>query len=135
MSWSELRDNVDLYEYWCLLAEAMDADELEDFNLAHMVYIGVNDPKRLKKWKWSSPDRAGTRPLAINPAASVTRFLTKDLRMNLKPTGSGLEYARATGREVVYADEEGHLFDDQLNPLIERPKDAVVLRLEHGHND
>ncbi len=82
------------YERWiCYLAVSLDLEEIEQYRL-HWSSGG-----KLKDFKWASPDHAGTRPggvgaglLEFAKAMSGGKLVKKDV----------WEYAKATGKQVVY---------------------------------
>jgi hypothetical protein len=87
-----------------------------------------------KKWKWQTPDHAGTREVGIG-GEGVKRTLEGFARAfmkgaPLKPTGSWAEYARVTGRKVIFKAEDGTLFDEQGN-IVEAPKGAIFVPLKN----
>lgn len=125
MSWIQVRDELTLYEFYPLLAESLDAEELDDYNLATMVAIGVNDPKRLKKWNWASSDRAGTRSsISGNPFATLAQFAAAGGDLSAK--SDPFAFAKHTGRRIVFFDAEGNHFDE-AGESVEPAKDDFRL--------
>lgn len=109
---TDINEEVDYSEYWCFLAESMDAEELQryyDFCLRA-------SKKDMKKWKWQTPDHAGTRVVEAKKGqarATLLGFVEKLTRSKAKPTGSVDEIAKLRGLPKVYRDEQGNLFDEQ----------------------
>lgn len=101
-----------------MLAVALDAEELEEYNMATIMAIAFNRPKTLKTWKWGSPDHAGTKPVytSIRPAEAMVNLAATLLKGDISPSGSGEEWARVTGRTVAYLTEAGELVDAEGNP-------------------
>lgn len=127
LSYIGVRDDIDLYEYWQLLATAYKAEELEDYNMASLVAIGVNDPKRLKRWKFSDPDLSGK--VKGNPGETMARMAQLLSGGDMTPNGSAIERARATGRRIIYVVAENQYIDEQGNPTERRKGEDIVLQL------
>jgi len=73
LSWRELEYDLPWHMYYVLLAVALDLDERDQ----HFRYVlAGGDPK---KFKWSSPDRAGTRDQAEmwNKVASKAKTMMR----------------------------------------------------------
>ena len=119
MSYIQVRDDIDLYEYWKLLAIACGNEEQEDFNFANLVAIAVNDPKKIKRLK----------PASIETATKPTDFLVGMVAAmgNTKPTGSASEFARATGRRIIYATPAGYI-DENGQPVMRERNDLVLMQ-------
>lgn len=127
MSYAELTDRVDIFTYYCLLAEALDAEELEEYNHAAMTAIAFHKPGKINKWKWSSPDRAGTKPSGTQEITnSIAGFVVKQTGGRVEANGSAEEFARVTGRPLAYVDEAGNLFDSLGNPTEKTPSTIVI---------
>lgn len=124
MSWVDLRDDLTLFEYYCLLAESLDAEELEDHNTASLVAIGVNNPKAIKKWKWALPDKAGTRPGA-GPGSALVNAATLLSGGKMKASGKMQEFANATGRPFAYRMQDGSLVDVDGNTVKQTPEMVI----------
>lgn len=128
-----MRDNIDLFEYWCLLAEALDAEELEEYNEVALNAIAFHDPKRLKKWKWQSHDHAGTKNVSQNPAASLMEMVYVATAGDIRPMGNIYEYAQTSGREIVYRTREGTYVNKDGQPIERQPGMLVVPFSEVTH--
>jgi len=140
VSYTELRDGIDLGDYYCLLAEALDAEELDDYKS----YLLAGGDK--KKWKWQSPDKAGTVPI-IRGKDSVVESMSNiaknvfnvdissrsDVR---KRKGSGREFAEVTGRPWVMMNPDGVFFDKNVN-VITPPFDdgTVIIKIDYNGNE
>ncbi len=146
MSWSDIRDDLSLAEYLCLLSEAFDAEEIEDLkthNLAVATAIAFHAPKKIKKWRWQTPDRAGTRSVggqkevAVGLAAmvlSVNKDVLKKGKLEASHPSLIMERAKATGRPLVWMDSNYNYFDKDGNPT-ERDKLALVIKMDNGHTN
>jgi hypothetical protein len=112
-------------DFWCYLAEALDAEELADYR--EVVLQGGK--KAARKWKWATPDHAGTRPTGEGAKKSLLAFAQALTKGPLKKTGAYEEYMRATGRPVVYKTEDGKIVDENGKP-IEVPKGTIFMPLK-----
>lgn len=95
MSWLELQTHATLAEYYCMLALSLDSDELARYEW------WVNSQQDPKKFKWSSPDKAGTQKAGgvMQNLLNLAGKFGKNI-----PKGSAHEYAKATGKTVIYID-------------------------------
>jgi hypothetical protein len=131
-----VRDDLSLSEYIVLLAEAFDAEELErlrDHNLMMGIAVGFNKPRKLPKWKWTSIDKAGTAPIvrgttgAAQGIANMALLMSKG-KLEASPNTYIYERAKATGRRLIYMDEQMNYYDEQGNS-IDREKDDLIIRI------
>jgi len=116
--------------FWCYLAEALDAEELIDYR--ETLLAGGKEAK--KKWKWATPDHAGTRAVVTRKEdvrASLSDFATM-MGMRMQKTGNIDEYARIRGAQEVYRDGAGKLYDRNMNP-IESETGLVFVASEKVH--
>ena len=120
LSWLELQKLT--YEQRTILtAVALDADELEDY------HWWVNSQQDPKKFKWSSPDKAGTDP--ILPMTVIAKRLSRVF-------GGGniekaKEVAKHLGRPLIYIIAPDTYLDEDFNPITmteELMNIAVVVR-------
>jgi hypothetical protein len=137
MSYIQVRDDIDLHEYWQLLAVAYDADEREDHNFASLVAIAVNNPKKLRNWKYATPDKAGTRPESNDVTQTLVGFALMNAGGNFQGnTGDMTAFAQYTGRRIIHMVGE-NTFIDQSGEIVEKTRDDLVLPLpqssEHVH--
>lgn len=123
-----MRDDLSLYEYYILLSESIDAEEDADLNFATLVAIGVNDPKRLNRWRRDSKNRNGGYIQGDTPFHSIAAFATS-IAGSLKANGDAIDFARATGRSVAYMDKQGNLFDESGSPT-ERTPLTIIIRMD-----
>jgi hypothetical protein len=124
LSWIEVRDELNLYEYYVLLAEALDAQELDDHRVASLQAIAFHNPKGVKRWKWSSPDKAGTKSThSSNPFAAMAAFAMQQTGGVLKKMSDPSMYADATGQTLLFVDNKGNHFDRQGKPAFKTGKD------------
>lgn len=68
-----------------------------------------------KKWKWQTPDHAGTRPLVKSGEDirhSMLDFAAVLTGKAPQKTGSIEEIAKVKGLPMVYRDENGNIFDE-----------------------
>lgn len=106
--------------FWCYLAEALDAEELNDYRDAIM----QGGKKARQKWKWATPDHAGTRSIATrnkDVRGSLMQIATAMTGKKPKPTGTIEEYAKIRNLPMIYRDEEGNYFDGEGNPVESKP--------------
>lgn len=106
----------------------MDAEELDNYNSAVLQAIAFNNPKYLKRWKWATADKAGTRSVGSGNGLKDLIGLAASMTGGKMTTGGDMmEYARVTGRPVIYLAPDGS-FEDMEGNLVERTKDAIVVR-------
>lgn len=131
-----------------MLAEAYDAEELEDldrYNESVSVALAFNAPKKLKKHKWQSIDKAGTQPLRdgkagvayemagiVAPLLASGKVLTGDDPVLVSDTDPVEEFAKHTGRKVIYQDGKGGFIDKEGHPC-EKTSDCIVSRRQILH--
>ena len=107
---------MEVGDFFCYLAEALDAEELEDYREALMA--GGKEAK--KKWKWSTPDHAGTRAMGggrqdvRQSMMNMAQALTKG---PVKKTGNISEIANLLGKKMVFRTEDGNYYDEDGNPV------------------
>jgi hypothetical protein len=109
-------EELEYGRFWCYLAESLDAEELRDYRDA----ILQGGKKAKQKWKWATPDHAGTKPVATRD--KDVRKTLGDFAMALtgkrpEKAGSIDEYAKVRGMNVVYQDEEGNLYDENYDRI------------------
>lgn len=105
-----------------MLAIALDAEELDDYNQAILTSIGFNSTKKsFKRWKWSSPDKAGTIPISLTGKDGIAESVAAFALMhggNIQPSaGGGEQWAKATGRTIAYLTDDGQLIDKEGVPV------------------
>jgi hypothetical protein len=134
LSLAELWEKFDLPRYYVLLAEALDAEELEDYDRhRNIVNIALahHAPKKLPKWKWSSIDQAGTKAFdSVTGKMTMTDAFAGLLGKagGQVSKGSVDEYQRATGKPVAYRAPDGRIVDIEGNP-VHRTPEHIILRL------
>lgn len=109
---------MEVPDFYCMLAKAMDYDELEMFRQ----FIASGGKKG--KFKWSSRDHAGTIPISIADSASkslamaIARIATMPkeqggLGKKLAPAGYSVaeRIAAGQGRDVAYICPDGTVRD------------------------
>lgn len=139
-----MRDDLSLSEYNILLAEAFDAEELDalaEHNRTVGTMLAFNAPRKIKKWKWSSIDKAGTvgtstRAAADGISALAFSALSKMKSKELVASGSIRARADATGRRIIYMDDDpgnfdetgysGYYFDEAGNITKRKETDLIV---------
>lgn len=103
-------------DFWCLFAVSLDLEERELYSrylLAH------GDPK---KFKWSSPDRAGTVSLRAGDTSLGPALKQMMLHAQTsKRFGSAFEIARSQGREIVFIDAEKRAWTVDGEPTTRKP--------------
>lgn len=111
-----------------MMAVAADLDERETY----MRYIFSGGDQ--KKWKWATPDRAGTRPGAKSDNAGLGEFIGKAIQSGSVSIAKGRAYdiARAQGRRVVFVDEHGKSWLEDGSPT-ERTMDDFPLPMTYKH--
>lgn len=121
-----MRDEIDLYEYWQTLAVAYDAEELDDYNTASLIAIGVNDPKRLKKWKFATQDKAGTKPQNNDASQALLGLALMTSGGDMKPSGDMTSFAQHTGRRIIYMVAQNEYVDGAGTPTVKTRDDLVM---------
>lgn len=124
-----------------MLAEALDADELESYE-RYLLAGGES-----KKWKWSSPDKAGTVKVTKrkqnNIQDALTEFSKKVLKVdpnkikqnNTRPNRAK-EFAIITGRDWIYMNPDGVYFDKEVN-VIKPPFEpgTLIIKIDYEGNE
>lgn len=116
-----------------MLATALDAEELEDYNFTSLVYTAVNHPKGLKHWKWQSPDQAGTKEVG-DPTNSVINLAASLTGGNIKATGTAEKWEKATGRVIGWMDDSGNIYT-RSGELISKDDADMVLPMSRLEAD
>lgn len=131
----ELDNEIEYGQYFCLLAEALDAEELE----AYEKYLYAGGDKR--KWKWSSPDKAGTeiyRKASDRVTDSLLQFGQQVFKMDVTnmPRGRSREFAKHTGRRLVLMNPDGVLFDETGQRLQDFDSTSdIIQKIDYDGND
>lgn len=120
LSWLDIENDLTFEQYYCLLAVALDADELEQYHTA-VLYHGK---EAAKKWKWASPDKAGTVPSMAQLRRENSPLVDKQqeaLALNYfnafgqmvgdNASGDMSSFEQATGRTLVYRQADGSIVD------------------------
>jgi len=139
LPWTTIRDDLSWSDYYCLLAVALDAEELAAYEYVMMTH----GSDAVKKWKWQSIDEAGTKPLPETlpdqPAEKLSSFVATLLAAQtgdstLRPTGSAEMYAKATGRRIGYVVdiEQGIIVDENgVQVTKEESRDMVLVPMSY----
>lgn len=134
---------MELGDYYCMLAEALDTDELESYER----YLLAGGDK--KKWKWSSPDKAGTQPLNKGvdgvfdtmKKAAFDLFKISDLEQVKKSANAARphrakEFAEITGRPWILMNPDGVYFDRDANVLTPPFEDGTfIIKIDYHGNE
>lgn len=134
-----------MVDFYCLLAESLDAEELEDYNYAVLTAIAFNSPKQIKNWKWQSIDKAGTVSYDYSPKAKVDviadklkEFGKQVFKFNVDSAKSNptraMEFAKITGRDIIFMNPDGILFNENAEPLKEYKGNGIIIRLDYDGN-
>lgn len=122
LSWLDLQQ-LTYVERICLLAIALDADELADYKW------WVNSGQDPKKFVWSSPDKAGTEPVVP----------LEELVKQFQGFAGGVEKAKEVafhlGRPLIYITQARTFEDEFFNPIEmteELMNKAIVVRKPDG---
>ncbi len=130
LSYLQVRDELTLWEYLPLLAVAADEEEREPYDEAVTTAIAFHDPKRLKHWKFSSPDKAGTKSsgksAVIGTMLSLVQGQITEPITDTERISKAEEYVKATGKVAAYLDKEGRLFDKEGKPTEKTPLTFVI---------
>lgn len=126
-----------------MLAESLDAEELDSYNYAVLTAIAFNNPKQLRKWKWSSNDRAGTSSRGPDAVQNKLIEFGKEVfkrnidveKINRNPTRA-MEFARITGRKILFMNPDGFLFDEAAQVVKDYANDgsAVIVKVDYEGN-
>lgn len=122
MTWDYLEYEVGLGEYYCFLAKAIEAEEVEVWQAA--ATSGNFDMK-----KWPDPrkkKRAGKQ--TANLAPILAKFGVGHVSQ-FKPTGTAKAYAIATGRLVVYYDPKKNAYFDESGNEVEYDSETMARQL------
>lgn len=92
-----------------MLASALDQQELDD----HRDYcLAGGDPK---KFKWSSPDKAGTKPKQEFDIAKLEKQIS----------GDEASVAKALGRELIYRIRDRNILVDTEGAVVDADSDRA----------
>lgn len=131
MSYVDLKYDITLWEYYCMLAEAAEARRDEDFSQAQISAIAYHNPKYLKRWQ---RDIKKQRQVGVGKEAmanSLVSFAMAAAGGDMRPTGNAIEFARATGRPIAYQQLDGSLLDEAGNPT-ERNALTIIIPVEQS---
>ena len=95
----DLERDIGLGQYYCYLAVALDEQELDHY---HDYIMAGGDPK---KFKWQSPDHAGTR--SVGAETGPREFHLDNVLAQAGEQGSEIDFANATGRTLYYVTPSG----------------------------
>ena len=133
MSWKDLRDDISWSDYYCLLSIALDREELEDFTQVRRIH----GSDAVKKWKWQSPDQAGTKRISQkgtsayqSPVSGLINITKKIMKVTeLKPMGgNGAElFAQGTGRPIGYFKKDRITIVNKKGKVIDRTRDMLLV--------
>lgn len=107
----EINTSLDYGDFFCYLAVALDADELDSFERFRLAGGDA------KKWKWATPDHAGTRKVITKKSDVFQTVMGLVNKMGGAQRGSIDEVARARGLPVVYKTADGKIVDSSGNPV------------------
>ncbi len=125
-----------------MLAEAFDAEELEDLdrhNRTIEAAIAFHAPKKIKKWKWRSPDKAGTLILGEGKKAVASGLAVMALQLGKGKIDAGpssfiYERARVTGRRIIFMDPVTlEHFNEDGSPTAREPLDLII-KMTHARD-
>lgn len=121
----EVKYDVLVPDFYCMLAKAMDYDELD--LLRNHIALG----NKKSAFKWSSIDRAGTLPLpkrGISPGEALIIAIQDNLLKGQKVAVGGRKsaegIAKGQGREMAYICPDGTTRDSSRRE-IERTPDHI----------
>ena len=136
ISYIDLRDDIGYFDYLCLLAEALDAEELEDLDRYNEVVntaLAFHRPKKIKKHKWTSIDKAGTEPIFEGQGGvglGILNFVAAhgglDEKGDIRVNGDVNDFESATGRQLIYPDGKGGYIDKAGNP-VRRTRNTILV--------
>jgi hypothetical protein len=118
LSWLNVRDDLDMSDYTCLLAVALKQDERRQYEW------WVNSRQDPKKFKFTE-DKS-------NPFDKIFALATK---MGGIIKGSPVDYIKATMSDYVFIDKEHKFYNKRREPIEFNPRqnrNVVVVRLEDG---
>jgi hypothetical protein len=120
LTWLDLQQSISLGQYYCLLAIALEKDEIEFY------HWWINSQLDPKKFPWA--EKQGNVFEGLFNLASKLSKGGKIVKGNYK------EYQHATGRPVVYMDNKRNFFDEKMNPLpgfdFRKERNTIVVRIK-----
>jgi len=120
LTWEYLEYEVGLGEYYCFLAKAIEAEEVE-------VWRAAATSGNFNMKKWPDPRRGkGHQNKTLSPI--LARFGVGHTSQ-LKPTGTAEAYATATGRLVVYYDPVQDVYLDEDGIQVEYDPETMARQL------
>lgn len=115
-----------------MLAEALDAEELEHYHTASL-YHGK---EVAKKWKWASKDKAGTEQLPEVQRRSsdivnnpMTEVIIKQYLGDIdndERLRRARDFCRSTGKQIAYRTPDGQIIDGD-GKIIEKTPDLFIV--------
>lgn len=132
ISYRESEFELPVDAYYSMLAKALDYDELERYQ---QYVLAGGKPS---KFKWSSPDKAGTDPAGFGNSLMGQKYddrmtelgIEQKREVRLNERAKAIEMiARAQGREIAYIHPDGRVTDREGNP-IERTREHIPFPLE-----
>lgn len=118
----------------------MDAEELDQYNYALLTAIAFNNPKQLKKWKTSAGDIDSINDDWSIPVeeriADKLKQISKDFfKMDLSyakanPTAA-MNFAKHTGRPMLFMNPDGFLFDSETNLVKEYTPETIIIKINY----
>lgn len=118
----------------------MDAEELDQYNYALLTAIAFNNPKQLKKWKTSAGDLDSMNDDWSLPAeeriADKLKQISKDFfKMDLSyakanPTAA-MNFAKHTGRPVLFMNPDGYLFNDMVELVTDYTPETIIIKVNY----
>lgn len=95
-----------------------------------------------KKWKWSSPDKAGTQSSkkvgADGIAENMMTFAKEVFKVDIdtiKRRTKAEEWATATGRRLLYMNPDGFLLNDKAEVVKDYDRNNdVVIKIDYEGN-
>lgn len=115
-----------MYEYWQLLAVALEVDDLEEYSLAHSVYVGVNDPKQLKKWRARIGKTTG-KAMGQENITDMLVGMAGSIPEGQSDPNKIIDFAHSTGRRILYLSVDGYLFSEQGQMVNDRLSTDLII--------
>lgn len=101
--------------------------------------IAFNNPKQLKKFKPESNESTTSTHTSEAVAEKLKDFGKEVFKMNLSNAQRNphrqLEYAKITGKRVIFMNPTGHLFGEDAQPTTyENDSTGIIIRIDYDGN-
>lgn len=100
--------------------------------------VAFNNPKQIKKWKPGSSN-VPRKQSSEEVVEKLKEFGKEVFKVNINNAQRNphrqIEYARVTGRRLIFMNQDGHLFDEAAQPTTyENDGTAIIVKVDYEGN-